>query len=119
MTNLGGATQIVHAHVRAITRTLSNHSGTVTLNSSSPTFVDQFGVARPYEQVTFTVPSGTDRLDSFEAWTGPQARVDETLIDPSGWTGRTVRGTLYVDVFSSTLDLGGELVALPYEYTVS
>ena len=33
--------------------------------------------------------------------------------------GRTVRGTLYVDVFSNTLDLGGELVALPYEYTVS
>ena len=84
VTNLGGATQIVHAHVRAITRTLSNQSGTVTLNSSSPTFVDQFGVARPYEKVTFTVPSGTDRLDSFEAWTGPQARVDETLIDPSG-----------------------------------
>ncbi len=84
VTNLGGATQIVHAHVRAITQTLANHSGTVTLDSSSPTFVDQFGVARPYAKVTFNVPAGTDRLDSFEAWAGPQARVDETLIDPSG-----------------------------------
>jgi hypothetical protein len=73
-----------YAHVRAITQTLSNQSGTVTLGSSSPTFVDQFGVARPYEKVTFTVPSGTDRLDPFEAWVGPQARVDETLIDPTG-----------------------------------
>ena len=84
VTNLGAATQIVHAHVRAITQTLSNQSGTVTLDPGSPRFVDQFGVARPYEKVTFSVPSGTDRLDSFEAWTGPQARVDETLIDPSG-----------------------------------
>jgi hypothetical protein len=49
---------------------------------------------------------------------GGQGRLTITLT-PSGRTGRTVRGTLYVDVFSSTLDLGGELVALPYEYTVS
>ncbi|WP_369622407.1 hypothetical protein, partial [Pseudoalteromonas distincta] len=35
-------------------------------------------------KVTFTVPAGTDRLDSFEAWAGTQSRVDETLIDPSG-----------------------------------
>lgn len=39
-------------------------------------------------------------------------------ITPSGRKGRTVRGTLFVDVFSNALDLGGELVALPYEYTV-
>lgn len=39
-------------------------------------------------------------------------------ITPSGRKGRTVRGTLFVDVFSQAVDIGGELVALPYEYTV-
>jgi hypothetical protein len=39
-------------------------------------------------------------------------------ITPSAKKGKTVRGTLYVDEFNSVLDVGGELVAIPYEYTV-
>ena len=29
-----------------------------------------------------------------------------------------MHGTLFVDVFTNALDIGGEIVALPYEYTV-
>jgi hypothetical protein len=39
-------------------------------------------------------------------------------ITPSGRTGRTVRGTLFVDVFSNRLTIGGEVLAIPYEYTI-
>ena len=56
----------------------------VNLNSGSPTFVDQFGAARRMRQVTFTIPSGADRLVAFDAWTGRDARVGMTLIDPNG-----------------------------------
>ena len=48
---------------------------------------------------------------------GQQGKLTLT-ITPSGRKGRIVRGTLFVDVFSNALDLGGELVALPYAYTV-
>jgi hypothetical protein len=37
---------------------------------------------------------------------------------PSGSKGQVVRGTLFIDVFSNALDNGGELVALPYAYSV-
>ena len=84
VTNLGATTQIVHAGVRAITRQLSNRTGSVQLNSSSPTFIDQFGSARPYAMSTFTVPAGADRLVAFNAWTGGTSRVGMTLIDPNG-----------------------------------
>ncbi len=33
-------------------------------------------------------------------------------------SGKTVSGTLYVDVWSGELGVGGEVVALPYEYTI-
>ncbi|MGZ4259995.1 MAG: hypothetical protein ACXVR0_06705 [Solirubrobacteraceae bacterium] len=39
-------------------------------------------------------------------------------ITPSGKSGKTVSGTLYVDVWSGELGVGGEVVALPYEYTI-
>ncbi len=39
-------------------------------------------------------------------------------ITPSGRSGKVVRGTLYVDVFSLALDIGGEVVAVPYEYSI-
>jgi Subtilase family len=82
VTNLGATTEIVHAHAREISRTASNQTGAVTLDASSPTFVDQFGAARLYE--TFTIPGGTDRLLAFDGWNGPAARVGMTLIDPNG-----------------------------------
>ena len=84
VTNTGSATQIVHAHTRAVASTLSDKTGTVNLSPSSPTFTDHFGVDRPYQKVTFSVPAGADRLVAFDAWPGPQARVGLTLIDPNG-----------------------------------
>jgi hypothetical protein len=84
VTNTGNATQIVHAHTRAVASSLSDRTGTVNLSASSPTFIDQFGVARPYQKVTFDVPAGADRLVAFDAWPGPAARVGLTLIDPHG-----------------------------------
>ena len=71
VTNVGTGTQIVHAHARALTAQLSNQTGTVTLNSGSPTFVDQFGTARPYQTGSrSTCPRGADRLVAFDSWTG-------------------------------------------------
>ena len=39
-------------------------------------------------------------------------------ITPSGRSGKVVSGTLYVDVFSLAADIGGEVVAVPYEYSI-
>jgi hypothetical protein len=84
VTNVGTTTQIVHARTRAVGSTLSNQTGTVQLNASSPVFIDQFGSQRPYAKVNFNVPSGADRLVAFLAWPGPLARVGVALIDPNG-----------------------------------
>jgi hypothetical protein len=84
VTNVGSSAQIVHAHARQIATTASNQTGTVNLATTSPTFTDQFGNDVPYEQVTFDVAAGVDRLLAFDAWAGPQARVGMTLIDPHG-----------------------------------
>ena len=84
VTNLGPLNQIVHARARTITTQVSNQTGSVNLNSGSPTFVDQFGAARRMRQVTFTIPSGADRLVAFDSWTGGTSRVGMTLIDPNG-----------------------------------
>ena len=69
VTNLGPLNEIVHAQARALTTQVSNQTGSVNLNSGSPTFVDQFGAARRMRQVTFTIPGGTDRLVAFDSWT--------------------------------------------------
>jgi hypothetical protein len=84
VTNVGRSAQIVHARARQITQTASNETGTVNLAVTSPTFTDQFGTDVPYEQVTFKVAAGVDRLLAFDSWAGPQARVGMTLIDPHG-----------------------------------
>ena len=84
VTNVGTATQIVHAQTRTIKTQLSNQTGTVTIGASSPTFVDQFGTARPYQMFHLAIPSGADRLVAYNSWNGPNARVGMTLIDPSG-----------------------------------
>ncbi len=84
VTNVGAATQIVRAHTRALAARFRTQTGTVNLNSGNPTFIDQFGVARPYQKVQFTVPAGADRLVAYDAWPGPNARVGLTLIDPNG-----------------------------------
>ena len=84
VTNVGSTTQIVHAHARQIAAQVSNQTGSVNLSATSPTFTDQFGADRPYQQVKFNVPAGADRLVAFDSWPGPQARVGMQLIDPHG-----------------------------------
>jgi Subtilase family len=84
VSNLGTSAQTVTAHVRQIAAQLANQTGSVTLDASSPTFVDQFGNSVPYERISFHVPAGADRLVSFLSWNGPLARVGLTLIDPTG-----------------------------------
>jgi hypothetical protein len=50
---------------------------------------------------------------------GPGQRGTMTLtITPSKQKGKVVNGTLYVDVFSGRLGIGGEVVAIPYQYTI-
>jgi subtilisin family serine protease len=83
VTNTGDTTQTVNAHGRALTTQVSDVRQDVTLGTS-PTFIDQFGSARPYTKTTFTVPAGVDRLLESNAWPGPDARVGVTLIDPNG-----------------------------------
>jgi hypothetical protein len=83
VTNTGATTQTVAAHGRALTRQVSDVFKNVTLGTA-PTFVDQFGTARPYVTTTFHVPANVDRLVAYDAWPGPDARVGLTLIDPSG-----------------------------------
>jgi hypothetical protein len=84
VTNLASSPETVSAGVRALSMQLSSQTGSVTLDSSSPTFVDWFGTSRPYATIHFQVPSGADRLAGYLAWTGGAARVDMALIAPDG-----------------------------------
>ena len=84
VTNAGSATQTVSGAVRELGAATDTQNGSVTLDSTSPTFVDQFGNTVPYEEIHFSVPAHTDRLDTTLAWTDPSSRVGLTLIDPSG-----------------------------------
>jgi hypothetical protein len=83
VTNAGAATQTVSARARALTQQVSDVKQNVTLGTA-PTFTDQFGQPRPFVTTTFTIPSGTDRLVAYDAWTGGTSRVGLTLIDPKG-----------------------------------
>ena len=83
VTNTGAVKQTVSAQARALTQTVSDTKQDVVLGTS-PTFIDQFGAARPFVMTTFSVPAGTDRLIAYDAWSGPHARVGLALIDPNG-----------------------------------
>jgi hypothetical protein len=83
VTNTGATTQTVSARARALTQQVSDSKQDVLLGTA-PAFIDQFGSPRPYVTTTFTIPSGTDRLIAYDAWSGPNARVGLTLIDPNG-----------------------------------
>ncbi len=84
VTNVGASPQTVSGAVRQLGTQLSDQTGSVTLSSASPTFIDQFGNAVPYQKVTFQVPANADRLDTYLTWADPSSRVGLTLIDPSG-----------------------------------
>ncbi|MGH2873849.1 MAG: S8 family peptidase [Solirubrobacteraceae bacterium] len=84
VTNLSSAPETVSGAVREIGAQVGDATGSVTLDASSPTFVDGFGDQVPYAAIHFTVPGGADRLAADLAWPGPDARVGLTLIDPDG-----------------------------------
>ncbi len=83
VTNTGATAQTVSARGRDIAATVADQKKDVGLGPT-PTFIDQFGVARPFVTTTFTVPAGMDRLMASDAWPGPNARVGLALIDPNG-----------------------------------
>ncbi|MFI6077608.1 S8 family serine peptidase [Actinoplanes sp. NPDC051343] len=85
ITNVSGNTQKVNLSTRTLGKTVSNQSGSVTLNAATaPTFVDATGVVRSYTTQKFKVGLGADRLDfSFAAATEPYA-MRIILIDPQG-----------------------------------
>jgi hypothetical protein len=83
VTNTGATTQTVSAQARALAP-VSDTTQDVVINAASPKFIDQFGSLRPFEEASFTVPAGTDRLLASDAWSGPTSRIGLALIDPSG-----------------------------------
>jgi hypothetical protein len=69
LTNTSSSTTIVHAYVRALSRT-GQTTGSVTMDpsteSTQPTFSIWSGFEEVYQTANFTVPSGTDRV-AFQA----------------------------------------------------
>ena len=65
---------------------LSDNTGSVTLSSASPTFIDGEGKTDSYEEHTFTVPANADYLNGNITWTADTANVSvyETLFNPLG-----------------------------------
>ncbi|MGH8889983.1 MAG: S8 family serine peptidase [Acidothermaceae bacterium] len=85
VTNLSSHTQAVHASVRSTGRVLNQTNKTVSIDAAnSPSFVDQVGIPRAYEETKFEVPRGTANLHASIAWAGPAAVVRLVLLDPNG-----------------------------------
>jgi subtilisin family serine protease len=86
VTNEGTGTQTVTPSVSGRPTTISNDTGTVSLSSSSPTYIDGEGRTDFYALHTFTVPAGADNLNGDITWNDAQIRgvAFETLFDPRG-----------------------------------
>ncbi|MDQ1465013.1 MAG: hypothetical protein QOC73_1954, partial [Actinomycetota bacterium] len=85
VTNLSSHPETVNASVRGEGPVLSRQTATITLSPlTDPTFVDQLGRTRAYQEKTFTVPRGTANLEANIAWAGPGAIVRLLLLDPTG-----------------------------------
>ncbi|MBV9914872.1 MAG: S8 family serine peptidase [Solirubrobacterales bacterium] len=87
VSNDGGSPETIRARLRALNTPLSRQRADVTLNhTADPQFVNERGVAQAYKKLTFTIPSGADRLDASIAYrdqTG-KSTVNLTLFDPAG-----------------------------------
>jgi len=86
VTNVGAKNLTVVAATRGYSPVASSNK-TVAFNSTTaPTFVNFDGSTWAYQKVTFTVPSGGQRLFARMAFqaTGPSDIVRLTLLDPSG-----------------------------------
>jgi hypothetical protein len=86
VTNEGSAPQTVTPTVSGRPTTLSSVTGSVTLTSSSPTYVDGNGNTDSYARRTFTVPAGAGNLNGDITWNDRQVggSAFETLFDPRG-----------------------------------
>ena len=65
---------------------VSNDTGTVTLSSSSPTYIDGEGNTDHYALHTFSVGAGADNLNGNITWNAQSigGAAFETLFDPKG-----------------------------------
>jgi len=86
VTNEGHAAQTVTPTVSGNPTLMSRDAGTVTLSSSSPTYVDGSGFTDSYETHTFTVPAGAGYLNGNITWDSQKAggSAFEELFDPRG-----------------------------------
>jgi hypothetical protein len=85
VTNLSSHPKTVKASVRGEGPVLNRERATITLSPlTDPTFIDQLGRTRSFQEKTFTVPRGTANLDANIAWAGPGAIVRLLLLDPNG-----------------------------------
>jgi subtilisin family serine protease len=86
VTNEGATSQTVTPTVTGRPTTLSNDTGSVTLTSSSPTYIDGEGRTDFYAIHTFSVPAGADNLNGNISWNTQQVGgvAFETLFDPAG-----------------------------------
>ena len=86
VTNEGSVSQKVSPTVSGKPTTLSTDTGSATLSSSSPAFIDGEGNTDFFATHQFTVPRGANYLNGNIAWNAmatPTA-VFETLFDPMG-----------------------------------
>jgi subtilisin family serine protease len=86
VTNEGTGAQTVTPTVSGRPTPVSNDTGTVTLSSSSPTYIDGEGNTDHYALHKFSVPAGTDNLNGNITWNGQSVGgvAYETLFDPKG-----------------------------------
>jgi subtilisin family serine protease len=86
VTNEGTGSQTVSPTVSGLPTTSSADTGSVTLSSSSPIFIDGEGHTDSYEIHQFNVPSGADYLNGDITWNAASSgtSVFETLFDPQG-----------------------------------
>jgi hypothetical protein len=85
VTNEGTGSQTVTPTVSGNPTTVSNNTGSVTLSSSSPTYIDGEGNTDFYALHTFSVPAGTSNLNGNITWNATAGTsVFETLFDPLG-----------------------------------
>ena len=86
VTNEGGSAQTVTPSASGLPTTRSSDTGSVTLDSTSPTFIDGEGHTDSYEMHQFTVPRGADYLIGDITWNAQAhgTSVFETLFDPAG-----------------------------------
>ena len=86
VTNEGTGSKTVTPTVSGRPTPVSNDTGTVTLSSSSPTYIDGEGNTDHYALHTFSVGAGADNLNGNITWNAQSigGAAFETLFDPKG-----------------------------------